>query len=198
MGGINYKYSVLALVFIILFSLDVCAEEWRHPDCPKDFEGYKEEYGIPRWEFESLFEECYMPKEVYEYRKARDEEYVATEHDAYENEEWAKKTEEAEKQIAEWAKNPPPEPEKLKVSHIPPDKAPPPGSNISAFGMKIKPEEYRPRLWKNRDKIWWLNTTLEEQNNVMDKSSIYYSIQNYKNKLVEKLKFWKKLFKDKE
>ncbi len=72
MGENNYKCSVLALIFILLFSFSVYAEEESNKidlivtECPDNFEGYKEEYDISEVNFRELFEVCY--------NKGRDEE----------------------------------------------------------------------------------------------------------------------------
>jgi hypothetical protein len=72
MGGCKYIYWANFIIFILLFSFNVNAEEEPNKidlvviECPNNFEGYKEEYDISEVNFRELFEVCY--------NKGRDEE----------------------------------------------------------------------------------------------------------------------------
>lgn len=199
MGRFNYKFLILFLIIIFILSIssNVLGGEWRHPDCPKDFEGYKEEYGIPRWEFENIFQVCYWTEEDYKNDLA-----VQNEHQRFpaDHPDYIEKTKKTEAKLKEWREKYPPIPKvTIPRSELPPTPAPPIGSNISEFGTWMSPEESRANTLINKDKIWWIKDvkSWKEETKITNKYSIHYPIQNYKNKMVRNLKskIWEFLFK---
>lgn len=191
MGGCKYHILVISLVLLLFLPL-ISAEEWRHPDCPKDFDEYKGEYGIPRHEFENLLSVCYMSYEIYRYRE-RLEELRKQETHLPEEVDYKELTAKAKEQITEWAKNPPPKPKRNGPQpEVPPTPPPSMGSKPEEFGRWISVSLIKSRLASRQNKIWWKEAkSWKEQTNITDKASVYYYIQNFKNKIIGKIKIGK-------